>query len=252
MILAAALAVGYIAVGRRATSRGAVAVWLLGCGVLAVAFASPLDAHAHTSFTAHMTQHLLVILVAAPLLALGRPVSRWLTPLVRSHRRPAGAALVVGATLALLGVLYLTHIPAFYDTALRHQPLHLVEHGLYLYAALGFWIVILEVDPLPRRAGHGQRIAALLVVPPAMGLLAAAIGTSDHVLYPAQDATLADQRAGAALMWIGPMIVILPAALALLLDWARDEERREQRIPVAARLTRRPSRPGDRVTAPES
>ena len=80
------------------------------------------------------------------------------------------------------------------------------------------------------RAILGPRILAVVALPPLMAMLAAVIGSADVVLYPSLVTTTADQERGAALMWLGPMLVWLPVLIWLVLDWAGHEERTEHRL----------------------
>lgn len=155
----AGLIVGYgLLVRGRPSRRG----WLWGFGVLALAVAllSPLDALAdQVSLAAHMIQHLLLMLVAAPLLVAGapeRPLRKllerpWAHAIERRLGRPAVAWTIGTATLLFW------HVPTLYDAALRSEPLHALEHlCLITSSAIFFWPVL---GPLEER-----RAAPLVVV----------------------------------------------------------------------------------------
>lgn len=222
-------------------SRRQVAWFGLGIGTLVVALVSPLDAVSESLFAAHMVQHLLLTLVAAPLLLLGRvhlgllpvlPVgwrrrgARWLARRVR--RSPAG--LVVGAVGLHIAALLVWHVPAAYDAAVRHAGLHVTEHTTLVVSALGFWAVMGAARPRPVAvAGLAAFVASLVSV-----LLAATMTAATHPWYTSHRATagawgldpLRDQQMAAAIMWVPGGIVYLSAAAAAVYRWIRADERR--------------------------
>jgi cytochrome c oxidase assembly factor CtaG len=169
---------------------------------LAAALSPPVDQLAHRHLAAHMTQHVLLVVVAAPL-------AGW------SIRRPAGRhwwfVLVVGA-VATDAALVLWHVPALYDSANRALPVHAAEHlSLFLTAAL-FWWAATRVE-----AGERQVVAVLAVFATSLPatLLGAAMtfsSTTWYRLYP----SLADQQLAGAVMWgAGGMLTALAAVLLL-------------------------------------
>ena len=236
--------------GPGAVSWRRTALFLGGLGVLAAALESPIDAAAASRFSVHMVQHLLLTLVAAPLLVLARPVTlalqastpatrrRLLLPALRS--RPL--ALVSWPPVAWCGfalVLWATHFSPLYQAALADPGLHALEHLAYLGSALLFWSVVAAVDPSPARLSPPARIFYLFLAMPQMTFLGLAIYDARHVLYPAYGtgpAALADQRLAGALMGGGGALVFLPAVAVLLADWWAREERAARR--ADARLDR--------------
>src|SRR4051794_38576231 len=107
---------------QRTIEVGAPTAFLVGLAVVAVAIVGPLDGQAETRLSAHMVQHLLLISVAAPLLALGRPVRLGAAVISgRTHvDRPLGTLAAACGAAASLAVLFVWHIPALYDAALRN------------------------------------------------------------------------------------------------------------------------------------
>src|SRR5579871_6882238 len=139
-------------------SRRQATLYAAGIVTLVVALASPLDEMADDLFAAHMTQHLLLMSVAAPLLVLGSPVVAVLWALPHAWRRRFGhwwgtrprtrralAALGIPAVAWVLHLLAVAfwHIPAAYDWALAHERVHAVEHLTFLLTAALFWWVAL-------------------------------------------------------------------------------------------------------------
>jgi cytochrome c oxidase assembly factor CtaG len=236
--------------GPAAVSRARTALFLAGLAVVAVALESPVDAGAATRFSAHMVQHLLLALVAVPLLVLARPVTLALqasTPATRRrlvlpllHSRPL--AVLTSPPVAWCGfalVMWATHFSPLYEAALTDPGLHALEHLAYLGSALLFWSVVAGVDPGPARLSPPARILYLFLAMPQMTFLGLAIYGARHVLYPAYGsgpAALADQRLAGALMGGSGVLVFLPAVGVLLLDWWAREERAARR--ADARLDR--------------
>src|SRR5215213_595474 len=263
-LLVAAVLVSLLGVRRTRAAHGPGAVsWrrtgllLGGLATVAVALESPVDALAATRFSVHMVQHLLLTLVAAPLLVLARPVPlalqassvatrrRLLLPALRS--RPVAALTsppVAGCGFAL--VMWATHFSPLYQAALMNPGLHALEHLAYLGSALLFWSAVAAVDPSPARLSPPARILYLFLAMPQMTFLGLAIYSARHVLYPfygVSPAALADQRLAGALMGGSGVLVVVPAASAVLLDWWAREERAAAR--ADARLDRRLGLGGD-------
>ncbi len=249
--LLAAAAVLWLAGSRRAraahgpaaVSRARTALFLAGLAVVAVALESPVDAGATTRFSVHMVQHLLLTLVAAPLLVLARPVTLALQAAAPAARRqlllPAlrsrPVAVLASPPVAWCGfamVMWATHFSPLYEAALANPGLHALEHLAYLGSALLFWSVVAAVDPSPARLSPPARILYLFLAMPQMTFLGLAVYGARHVLYPAYGvgaAALTDQRLAGALMGGSGIVVVVPAAGALLLDWLAREERAARR-----------------------
>ncbi len=211
-------------------------------GLIAVflAVASPLDAFAGLLLQAHMIQHLLLTMLAPPLLLLGAPYLPLLCGLPRTAvREVLGPFLaspdlrrwghrmmhpLVGGTAFLLSTL-IWHLPGPYELALRSPSWHIVEHVCFLGTALLFWFPV--VQPWPSRP-HWPRwamIPYLLVADLQNTLLGAFFSFHDRVLYPTYAEaprlggvnSLADQSAAGAIMWVpGSLAFLLPAGLILI------------------------------------
>jgi cytochrome c oxidase assembly factor CtaG len=227
--------------------------WCFAGGLLAlvVAVNGPPDVFAESSFSMHMLQHVLLQLVAAPLLLLGGPVTLllradppWLPRrvLVRTLRSRFVAVVThpVVAFGAFAVVLVVTHLSPLYELALEHEPVHQVEHLVYLVTALLFWWPAIGVDPAPHRMGHLYRLLYLMVSMPVMAFLGLAIADAGRVLYPSYAqptpwgaSGLADQQAAGTLMWVAGMFTTVPAVGVVLMRWLDDESRREARAPAS-------------------
>jgi len=234
----AAVAVGaYGLASMRAPGWRSRRTWCFAVGVMVVLVASlpVFETLAQRSFTGHMVQHLLVIVIAAPLLVAGQPTRLWraVRPPGR-HSRPArrlGAAWrqygVVVAPFGFVVVLYVTHLTSIYDEALHDRWLHETEHAAYLLSAMGLWAVVLGAG---RRAA-GARVAAGFVVTAGGALLGVILLSASEPLMPTYAArlgpadALSDQRTAAALMWTAGMLTTLPMIVVALWRWAAREDR---------------------------
>ena len=207
--------------------RWRIASFLGGTAVVAVALGSPLHHAAETSLAAHMVQHLLLLVVAAPSIAFGRPmvvlsasgspvrpVVRRLAPVVRwLLERP----LHVGAVHA--AVVWLWHLPAPYEAALANPLVHAFEHLTLLAAGVLFWLVIAEPDPA--RLGSISAVGYLFAAAMQCGVLGALLTLSETLWYPASASaaaaeSLADQQLAGVLMWVPTGLVYLGATLAVV------------------------------------
>jgi putative membrane protein len=229
--------------------------WYTGLAVLFVALQSPIGAYDTTLFSVHMVQHLMLAMVAAPLLALGAPItlllrvsSAWVRQRVVLpvlHSWPLRVAAFPVVTWVLFaGVMWATHFSGLYDAALEDPLAHLVEHALYLGTALLFWWPVVGADPSPWRMSHPIRIGYLLVGMPQSSFLGLAILSAPQVLYP-HYATLArdwgpppllDQQLAGGIMWVGGDMVFLIGLILAVWVWLRAEEAEGRR--VDARLDR--------------
>lgn len=167
-----------------AVARCHVAAFAAGLGVTGVALVPPFDDAAARSLTAHMVQHVLLIAVAAPLLGGGLPPSgrrRW--------RSWAVATLAVQAI-----VMWAWHAPGLYEAALRHEPVHALEHLSLLGTATVFWWV------LDVRRPAGSAVAFVFAAALPGSALGAAMTLAASAWYPSYPA-LADQQLAGVVMW---------------------------------------------------
>ncbi len=255
-LLIAATAVVYAAgwrrqaAARRAAGRQPIrwrpACFTGGLALLWLTLCSPLAGLGHALFAAHMTQHELLMLVAAPLLVLGEPLGalllglppRWSRGLAAAARTrgwrggwrfitaPAAAWLI--HALALWG----WHDPALFQATLTSDLVHAAQHTTFLGAALLFWWVLVHGAAARERAGIG--VLYLFTTLLHTTLLGALLTFAAHPWYPAYAATtgtfgltaLEDQQLGGLIMWVPAGLVYIGAALALFAAWLRESERR--------------------------
>jgi putative membrane protein len=217
-----------------------------GLAIILIALESPIDTGSATSFSVHMVQHLLLTMVAAPLLVLGAPVTLALLASSPADRRRLSTALrrpplrtlsepVVGWTL-FFGVLWGSHLTGVFEASLRSDGVHMLEHMAYVVTAVLFWMPVVGRDPSPSGLSHPARILYLFFAMASMAFLGLALFSATHVLYPSYAAAegtaraVADQRIGGTLMWLGGMIHIVPALALVMLAWMRADERAASRI----------------------
>lgn len=250
LAVASGYAAGVVRVGRTGGTWRGSRIVAFGAGwlVAALALCSPIDAYADVSFTVHMVQHLLLTLVAPPLLALGAPISLALRSLPAGSARAVSAALrsravrllgnpVVGWCL-FVGVPVAVHASRLFDEALTSPGWHAFEHAVWVGSALVYWWPIVGVDPSPHPVPYGARLLSLLLAMPAMSFLALAIYTADAPQYATYAAApppwgpraLADQRDAAALMWIGGNLALVVAMLLVAASWKRHEDEAQRRL----------------------
>jgi len=246
LFLLALSAIGY-AVGLRRLWRNAgrgrgvsaLQAWAFALGwlTLVAALVSPLDPLGGWLFSAHMVQHELLMVVAAPLLVLGRPLATWAWALSPAQRRAAGRLfrsrgwngmwetltdpLVAWALHAL--ALWAWHIPAAFDAALQNEGLHILQHVCFLGTALFFWWSVLGHDPRGRY-GPGHATAYLFTTmlhTAALGALLSLAPTPWYAPYIPLTGALGldpidDQQLGGLVMWIPAGLAYVVAALWVL------------------------------------
>jgi putative membrane protein len=224
--------------------------WLFIGGLVAIALAlcSPIEAYEGQLFSVHMVQHLLLELVAAPLLLLAAPITLALRATTPAWRRRLLAVLHSRAVRVLsfpviawglfAAVNWGWHFSTLYDQALENDPLHYLQHATFLAAALLFWWPPLGVDPSPWRLPHPVRLLYLFLAMPQNSFLGVALLSAPTVLYPHYltnlrdwgPTPLEDQQLGGTIMWVVGDVAFLAGMALVLLLWMRHEERRTVRL----------------------
>jgi cytochrome c oxidase assembly factor CtaG len=188
-----------------------------------------------------MVQHELLMLVAAPLLVLGRPlpVLLWALPRPARLRVATWTRGVAVATFwrwmtqpatgwtAHAAALWIWHIPVLFRTALTSNLLHDLQHLCFVVTALMFWSGLFMARSASR---HGAAVFYLFTTTVHTGMLGAVITLAGRPLYApdfsamALSDTLRDQQLGGLIMWVPGAMVYVGAGLVLFLRWVRGSE----------------------------
>ncbi|MBS1844816.1 MAG: cytochrome c oxidase assembly protein [Actinobacteria bacterium] len=221
-------------IGRRRDRRGRrwplvrTASFVGGLAVLLIATDSGIGVEADDHLTAHMVEHMLIWLAAAPLLVAGAPMRLALYAFGRRGRRRLSAMLHSAALVALTGpvlstfvfsaVVVISHLPGVYDLTLEDEPAHVAEHAVYLLTACLVWAPLIGADPLPHRPRASARCLCVLACMVPMAAISIWMLAAGSPLYEPYEAALgasaaaADQRLAGAIM----LAAALPAlAIAL-------------------------------------
>jgi putative membrane protein len=227
----------------RPVERAQVIWFLLGAFVILFALVSPLDDLGDEYlFSAHMVQHLLLMLVAPPMILMGTP--GWmLRPLLRypAVARTARTLTTPVMAFALFNADMLAwHFPVFYEATLRSETIHIVEHLLFIATGvLNWWPILSPLPELPRLPYPGQILyLALETVPTAA--LSALLVFSSTVLYPTYAAAprlfglsaLSDQQIGGLIMWVPGGLFYLGVLTAVFNAWFGQEEHAGDKEPA--------------------
>jgi cytochrome c oxidase assembly factor CtaG len=268
-----ATAVAYLQGRRRLTGAGVAwaprrtAYFMAGLGAIALALLSPIEAYDTALFSVHVVQHMLLTMVAAPLLALGAPMTlalrvnrgRTRRRLVRVLHSPPVRVLghpIVAWVLFTLSLYGLYFSPVF-DLSLRQPLVHDLVHLHFLTAGVLFWWPVVGIDPSRWRLPHIARLLFVFLMVPFHAFLGVAILNSGRVLAPTLESfqrswgptPLEDQHAGGAILWGAGDLIAIGAVLGILISWASYEEkvvaaredRRLARDRAAGKPTRRPA-----------
>jgi putative membrane protein len=215
-----------------------VAGWL----ALALALLSPLHRLGSALFSAHMAQHELLMVVAAPLLVLGRPVIAFLWAVPISWRRRAGAWTGVPPvraaweflTLPLVAwtlhavAIWLWHAPSLFESSLGSELIHSLQHVSFLGTALLFWWSLLRARE--GRIGRPAAVLYLFTTSVHTSLLGALLAFASTLWYPIYVsstapwglAPLEDQQLAGLIMWIPAGLAYLTATLLIAASWLRE------------------------------
>lgn len=214
--------------------RSRTIAFLAGSAIAVAALSPPLDDLADVSFTWHMVQHMMLVMLAPPVLLLAAPVElalaaappRVARALVALVRRPPISVLQrpVAGWLAFVAVLWGAHFSALYEAAAENEMLHAGEHALFLTAAFAFWAPVVGATPFAAPLPYPVRILYLFTAMPCSAFLGFALyvmRVSPYAHYPA----VLDVQSGGELMWIVGGAAMVFALMMVALAWARSEQR---------------------------
>lgn len=244
--------VGWKRLSQRSSSAVRPSLFLSGWLVLAVSLTSPLHEAGERSFTMHMIEHELIMLVATFLLAasgaggvlawgLPRPLRQglggsWKSPLQRLWR---WLTEPVTATAIQAMVMWAWHAPALFNRALESFGWHIAQHASFFVSSLLFWWAMLH--PRGRGSGYGVSAACLFATSLIGGALGALMSLSSSPWYADYAAMgmsgigldpIEDQRLAGLIMWIPGGLVHGAAALAMCYKWLKASEGGHAALPV--------------------
>jgi putative membrane protein len=230
-----------------------------GLGAIVIALESPIDRLSASLFTFHMMQHVLLIMVAGPLMLLGDPGINMVRGLPLAFRRSVLGFLsrqswlhsVVNrlswlrspapVLLLFLGDLYLWHWNRLFDLTLQNNTVHISEHFCFLATGLLFWSQIIDQRALHARLPYIQRAVYTLVAAAAGNFLAMYFVFAPKALYTAYAhpgrrlygmTPLGDQQIAGAIMWIPVLFLFGGAFLILLYKALSEDEHQSQAVPI--------------------
>jgi putative copper resistance protein D len=223
--------------GRRWSGKRTLS-FMLGLAAIVVALQSPVATFTMEYFQAHVIQHLLLMVIAPPLLAMGAPMTLALQTSSRSTKVRLLAFLnsrpfeVLTHPIPVWCLYYLSMFAFFLTFALNFAMEHmwvmdLVNLG-FLFASSLFWWPIVGLDPVPHwKMSHGVRMANLLIGVPVESFLALALLSASRP--PAAMYSLSSTHAGAGILWIGAELFTFLALIPVFVQWIRFEERNTAR-----------------------
>jgi cytochrome c oxidase assembly factor CtaG/putative copper export protein len=265
------LAALYLAGVRRLRRRGdrwpvgRTAAWLCGCAALLVATSSGIGRYGPAMFSVHMGEHMILSMLVPILLVLGGPVTlalRALRPAGRSrppgprewllaavHSPPARWLTHPLVSLPLfVGSYYVLYFSGLFAAALPEHGAHLLMNLHFLLTGLVFFWPLVGVDPAPRRLPPAARLGVVFASVPFHAFFGVALMSSATVIggdfyrslaLPWVPDPLRDQQLGGGLAWASGEIPLVLVVVALLVQWARQDER------LARRDDRRADADGD-------
>lgn len=217
-----------------------------GCVVIAVALLSPLDDLSERLLSAHMVQHELLMLIAAPLVAMSAPLVAFLWLLPPAGRRramttvrapaidAAWAAVMAPATVWLLHALalWIWHLPALYEAAVESESIHALQHLSFFGTSVMFWWGI--AHGRYGRIGYGAAVVYVFATAVHSGVLGALLTFSPGPWYPFYGPTtqaagwspLEDQQLAGLLMWVPAGGIFIAGGMFFFLAWLRESGRR--------------------------
>jgi len=185
-------------------------------------------------FSAHMVQHLILTLAMPPMMIAGvpgwmlRPLlgKRVIGAIARTITRPFWCFTIFNLSIALW------HLPFFYNSAMANHNIHIVEHLIFMAAAvLMWWPLTSQLPELPRLPYPGQILYCFLMSIP-MSIVAVYITMADHILYPAYSSAprifplspMEDQMLGGLIMWVPGGLIFAIIMSVVFFKWSASGE----------------------------
>jgi putative copper resistance protein D len=261
LVVAGTLAALYLVGVRRLRARGdawpvgRTVAWLGGCFVIIMATSSGFGRYAPAMFSIHMETHMMLSMLAPVLLVLGGPVTlalraippagkdappgprEWLLAAVHS---PVARALThpVVALVLFVGSFYVLYMSGLFDASLELHWAHLAMNAHFLLVGYVFYWPVIGIDPAPRRLPHLARLGMVFASLPFHAFFGVILMSMQTVIgerfyrglgLPWAVDLLADQRLGGGIAWATGELPLLVVLIALLMQWARADEREARR-----------------------
>ncbi|SEP46412.1 cytochrome c oxidase assembly protein [Amycolatopsis saalfeldensis] len=234
---------------------GRIVAWLAGCLVILLATSSGIGRYAPAMFSVHMGSHMMLSMVAPVLLVLGGPVTlalralpsagrdappgprEWLLAAVHS---PVSRFLThpIVALLLFVGSFYALYFSGLFDSALNYHWAHLAMNAHFLLAGYVFYWPVIGVDQAPRRIPPIGRLGMMFAAMPFHAFFGVILMNMQNVIgqlfysqlrLPWVGDLLTDQRLGGGIAWASGEVPVLLVLIALLVQWARADEREAKR-----------------------
>lgn len=235
-------------------SRQQVFFWS-GWTALVLALISPLHPLGEALFSAHMVQHEILMIVAAPLLVLSRPLVTFLWGMPFEWRRVAGRCSKAepvrrgwtfltdpfAAWWLHAAAIWIWHAPVMFDLTLQSELAHTAQHLSFFFSALLFWWALFYAHG---RKSYGAGVLYVFTTAVHTSILGALLTFAPHIWYAAYSTTtqawgltpLEDQQIGGLIMWVPASLVYLAAGLALFAAWLKESDLRLERASSAKQL----------------
>ena len=230
----------------RGISRWSVISFAAGWLIAAVALMPPIATLSEILFSVHMTQHTLLMLVAAPLMAFGRPLLAvlWAFPAARRERIAAAVrrprvlhawrwlTAPLAAFLLQAIALWIWHLPSLYQAAIADDGVHAVQHLSFVFTAALFWWAM--AHGRYGRQGYGLAVVYVFLTAMHSGALGALLTVAPSPWYghyveqaaATHGDALGDQQLAGLLMWVPAGVIFIVLGLALFAAWMGEAERR--------------------------
>jgi cytochrome c oxidase assembly factor CtaG len=216
------------------------AAFLGGLAVIVLATQSGIGSYDDVLFWDHMVQHLLLLMVAPPLLVVGQPatllmhasrnpVHTWTKHLLRSRVVSAVTWPPFGTAL-YLGTVVGTHLTGFMNLVLANDAVHEAEHALYLVAGYLYFLPLIGREPIRWRVSYPTRIFLLFIAMPVDAFTGVALGSEHSNPFPdlAQGrpawapSPIDDVHIGGAIMWVGGAGLMFALVMTVFFAWSRE------------------------------
>jgi putative copper resistance protein D len=220
-------------------------------GVTFVALELVVGVYDVSLFYDHMTQHLLLIMIAAPLIAMGAPLEllvrattgtahRVVVSILRSRVAEVLGHPITGFVLYAV-VIPVAHLTALYNYSLTHELAHDNEHLVFLAVGYLFWRPVVAIEPTRHPLTPPLRLAYLALAVPVDTFTGLALVNASHELFPAYTAVhrgwgpslVSDLHIGGAIMWVGGDTLMVLAMIPVVVQWLRYEDERTRQLDAA-------------------